>query len=287
MADEWELRLTRVPEGTHRAKSRNTPGADRDLLYKDGTNDLLGPTESRPVDLEELVGTYGHDTCRYDSAPRADVRQQDFEETLARIVDIAEVAIPFYIEHVHPFVKQKVADVAEWRRTKTKKPSRREPNSKPAVPAVTAAPAPPSSEVDAAVSEPPIVLTGDQFRQQVFLTLEAERWVAQRKEALSRAVVVDDDDLTPELRSAINMVLEGRSYQLDDETVALLAAYFRETRFMDAEEQMVPRTEEPDTVLRLAGRQDADLAGPVTRTPLRAATGPRKFDQPRNVDVAP
>ena len=53
MAEEWQLRSVRVPKGTHLANSKGTPGAQRDLLYTNGTNALVGPAESVPVDKEE------------------------------------------------------------------------------------------------------------------------------------------------------------------------------------------------------------------------------------------
>lgn len=53
LGDDLELRLVRRPEGSRRSKSTGTPGAERDLL-RDSSGALLGPTESFPVDTEEL-----------------------------------------------------------------------------------------------------------------------------------------------------------------------------------------------------------------------------------------
>lgn len=55
MNDDEELRWVRRREGTHRSESRATRGYERDLLRDDDTRNLLGPTESRPADIDEIV----------------------------------------------------------------------------------------------------------------------------------------------------------------------------------------------------------------------------------------
>lgn len=42
-------------EASTRHGSRDAPGYDRDLFHDDGTKDLLGPTESRSGDIDEIV----------------------------------------------------------------------------------------------------------------------------------------------------------------------------------------------------------------------------------------
>ena len=58
--DEWELRQVRLPTGAHRSRSTDTPGADRELLFDD-QNRNLGPSESVPIDEEELRRRYQGD----------------------------------------------------------------------------------------------------------------------------------------------------------------------------------------------------------------------------------
>lgn len=242
MAEE-ELRWVTKREGAHRPKSRNTPGTDREIWHQDDTNDLLGPTESRAADIEEIVADYGYNS----GPPGSDAKQPDWADLVRQIAEITEVLYPLYRKHVHPFVKEKAAEVAEWHRNRTKKPGPYvDTQPQPDDQVVTAAP---STEVDASATEP-IVLTRDQFQHQVLLTLAAQRWVDQRKEALSRSVVVDDD-LTPELRGAINLILDGKVDQVDDEIATLLAVYFRDALAADAQEQTLPVTGKPAKVLRL------------------------------------
>lgn len=229
-------------DGAHRTRSRHTPGTERDLWRSDDTEAIRGPTESRPATLDDFADAFG-----YQPDPPRTNQEQDFQETLDQIAEIAEVVIPLYRKHVQPFVKEKVAEVAEWHRSKAEKPGRRYVETQPALPAEPAVAATPAG-ADPAVAEPTIVLTRDQFQQQVLLTLAAQRWLDQRKEALSRADVVDDD-LTPQLRSAINLVLAGKADQLDSEVAMLLAAYFREALAVVAEEQALPVTAQPQNVL--------------------------------------
>lgn len=57
--DEWQLRYVRVPKGTHLSDSRASAGVERDLLREDGTNKLLGPTESVAADSASLYASSG------------------------------------------------------------------------------------------------------------------------------------------------------------------------------------------------------------------------------------
>jgi hypothetical protein len=104
---EWELRLVRRPPGTHRSKSSDTPGADRDLLRKDGTNELLGPTESVPVSDDDLYEMYRRD--RYEDAPPPSVNdfftpEQKAELEAAFNLWLHEIAMPWIENTAFPWV---------------------------------------------------------------------------------------------------------------------------------------------------------------------------------------
>jgi hypothetical protein len=112
--DEWELRETRRPKGTHRSRSSETPGADRELLREDGTNRNLGASESRPVDEEAL-------RRRYQSGPAspasAAARQRQlspgqrlFIETAAELSfdALKEIALPYVRDRILPKAKAKI-----------------------------------------------------------------------------------------------------------------------------------------------------------------------------------
>lgn len=75
--EEWQLRRVRVPKGTHFSGSKDTPGAERELLREDGTNKLLGPPESFPVDEDPMLGVHAYAP---DSPRRADARELSPEQ---------------------------------------------------------------------------------------------------------------------------------------------------------------------------------------------------------------
>jgi hypothetical protein len=56
---------------------------------------------------------------------------------------------------------------------------------------------------------------------------------------------VVDDTLTPELESAINLVLEGKGYLLDDAGTALLGDYLREAQLIAEAEPLAVRSDNP------------------------------------------
>ncbi len=78
--DEWVRREVRIPRGTHLSKSRDSEGAERDLLREDGTNRLLGPTESRSVEEGDLYHAFS-----YESAP-----SQDSAEPVTPLTEIPQ-----------------------------------------------------------------------------------------------------------------------------------------------------------------------------------------------------
>ena len=88
MDDEWVRREVRIPKGTHLSKSKDSAGAERDLLREDGTNRLLGPTESRSVEEDDL-----HRAYPYESVPSPD----SGEPELPLLAGLAEAAITGFV----------------------------------------------------------------------------------------------------------------------------------------------------------------------------------------------
>ncbi|MBC7594286.1 MAG: hypothetical protein H7288_10150, partial [Kineosporiaceae bacterium] len=82
-----ELRWERVPDGARRSRSMRTPGYERDLL-RDGSGNLLGPTESRPASIDEALRSHDRPTGR------ADFRQQAAEA----VIDGAITALTPYVK---------------------------------------------------------------------------------------------------------------------------------------------------------------------------------------------
>ncbi|AQP44935.1 hypothetical protein RPIT_09160 [Tessaracoccus flavus] len=89
MNDDEELRWVRRREGTHRSESRATRGYERDLLRDDDTRNLLGPTESRPADIDEIVRSRG---------PVGPARPSPGQEFRYQVGDAIMEALAPYIE---------------------------------------------------------------------------------------------------------------------------------------------------------------------------------------------
>src|SRR5262245_36864311 len=104
MADEWQLRRVRVPKGTHFSDSKETPGAERELLREDGTNKLLGPPESFPVDQDAMYGVPAYEPDLPSSAgePELSPSQQALADAIADLFEtvIREAVIPVVKEYV-------------------------------------------------------------------------------------------------------------------------------------------------------------------------------------------
>jgi hypothetical protein len=114
---DWPLRWVRIPEGTHLSKSKDIPGVERDLLREDGTNKLLGSTESFPADEDTLYRVHSREK---DSPRSADARElSPTQQALARAVEgvldlvRTRVVIPVYREIVAPAIERKLSRVAK------------------------------------------------------------------------------------------------------------------------------------------------------------------------------
>lgn len=226
MADEWEPRMVRRPDGAKRAKAKGGHGTDRELMY-DSDGKLLGPAESREPDEGELERLLGLDHPPSYNSNELTPRQRAAAEALGNasveiLATIAqEVAVPIMKDYVVPAFKERVSEVIEAARTNAAERRERRHSRKAAIMAAATS----ASGATVAEVEPTITMTGEQFREHVRLNARAQQWVNQHKDMLSR-VVVDDGQLTPQLQDAIRLVLDGRSHELDDDVLAQLTDYF-------------------------------------------------------------
>lgn len=118
MEDEWELRKVRKRQGAQRSRSSGTPGAERDLWRDKETGSLLGPTESIPVDEDELRSIYGGGTTgRAPSeakdepgglSPAQEIMVEFFSEQVDKLLD--EYVIPALKERGLPALRKKWGD---------------------------------------------------------------------------------------------------------------------------------------------------------------------------------
>ncbi|MFD5097889.1 hypothetical protein [Streptomyces albidochromogenes] len=218
MNQDWHLRYVRIPEGAHLSDSKETVGAQRDLLREDGTNKLLGPTESIPADEDALLRVHALSPA-----------QQLVAEVLKEVA--REVVVPILMEVVAPAVKRNVSRMVKSLLSATRAAGDRADAAELAVQPETP-PADSSKEMATAVEEPQISMSSEEYRESLIAVLAAEGFAARQKRMLSNAII-QDDDLSPALRSAITLVLEGNASSLDEETREEVVRFLSRARIAD------------------------------------------------------
>ena len=228
--DEWELREVRRPQGTHRSRSTETPGADRELLRENGTNRNLGPSESRAVDEEALRQRYQGDGVRYGSKvsmPPHELTTGQRALLEAITVVVREVVVPVLRDVAVPAAKTKLSEMAERRRAKalqrgivdaqSEKADDVEVSGQQTKDEVPAAP-----EVE--VAEPVIEMRRSEL-SAAQLELRITEEYADRLRWLLAHAVVSEEDSSPELEQTLSAVLEGRADELDEEEEETVAEF--------------------------------------------------------------
>ncbi|QNA72475.1 hypothetical protein C8250_011605 [Streptomyces sp. So13.3] len=241
MNHEWHLRFVRIPEGTHLSGSKDSLGIERDLLREDGTNKLLGPTESFPADVGALLRDHAYKT---DCLRNADVRelsptQQALADAIAEALEVVvrEFVVPVFREVVAPAVMRKLSGITRSLLSAIIEARGQAGTTELAVPTATP-PADSSKELDAAVEEPTLSMSSAEFWERLIAALVAEEFAAAQKVMISNARI-EDGDLSPELKSAIKLVLEKNASLLDEEMLEFLSG----ARFAEGE-YLLPGKEE-------------------------------------------
>lgn len=249
--DDLELRLVRRPEGSRRSKSTGTPGAERDLLRgSDGA--LLGPTESFPVDNDELRKALARSepTRReFDVQGRSPGKQMavDIATDVAYIV-VREAVAQVYHLVIAPKVRAKWAELKQGRR-----PGQGQVGSDASTSKLVAADLEQVDErsTDLAVESPTTVMDSVEFRQRLALMLAAENFAVEQRRLLSAAQISDAADLPPELADAMKRVLEEDTASLDDVSLQLLMDFLlsSDPELLDpvgSGDEPIPELETPD-----------------------------------------
>lgn len=234
-----ELRLVRRKKDTVRSKSSKSDEYESDLLRDKNTKSLAGPTESRPVDEEELRRRYQHDP-NFDSSDSAPDPAQDRElspgeqalaNALAGVATlfINDFLVPFVREVTLPSAKAKLNERAERRRAKDSerkkvvaKALRRETMERGSVDE-----AQPESGANLASREPSIPLSRSDFMLAQLQLKLAEEYAAQRRWIIAHAEV-KDQDLSSQLERSLSLMLEGRADELDEEQRQAVASFIHE-----------------------------------------------------------
>lgn len=237
--DEWFPREVRIPKGTHLSDSRNTPGAERNLLREDGTNRLLGPTESREVKSDVFASssrTPGAGSPNYEYDSRGHILgQEKLSPSQQAIVDalfellaqtIREFVIPAAREHIFPWAVQKVGELVERIRVTSIKVVERA-----AKPSITVQPPKNTTQdangPDAAATRAQVRMSQAELIKGMNEVLQAEKFLTERKKLLADALR-EGKDLPAELIRVIEQV-GGDTPTLDEGAFGVLADFSSRT----------------------------------------------------------
>lgn len=222
-----ELRVVRRAKGTHRSKSRTTPGYDRDLLRDE--EDLRGPSESRPATAADVEEHLGVRPWELDSE-RSEVELTPGQRLGATLVEVAAEVIGNLASDPE---MQELAGEA-WKKLKAgvldRRAKRREVRNARIVAQLEAMEwrpetAPPElpDDIVVVVAEPPSEgVSAEEYAELLRVRLLA-RLVAEQAEARLNSVHVQDDDQLPaELRAAHQAALTADLQDLDPRTLELL-----------------------------------------------------------------
>jgi hypothetical protein len=207
MNRDEELRLVRLREGTHRPASKENPGYDRDLL-RDNDGNLLGPTESRSVNIDEIIRSH--------VPPRPTAAQQIASQL---VIDIMDALRPHVMDAVDVAVDNKlgVPKLLKWIKSKAAQRKADRSGHSPS----------PSTQrdvafVDGTVDETgtlevrKLSVTSEQYQALQILALEADQRAAHMRQLLANVEV--RDDAIP-VESGASAVLEGTASLLDEATL--------------------------------------------------------------------
>ncbi|TYL51178.1 hypothetical protein [Agromyces mariniharenae] len=238
-----EIRLVRRKKDTYRSNSSKSDAFESDLLRNKGTRNVAGPTESRPIDEAELRRRYQGDPA-YGPQREPSPAQQALADAIIELstVLIREFVVPVVREVALPAAKAKLSEFAERRRFNAL--VRAEIRARALAANVVEVEVveetePGSTAADVEVAAPGIAVTrSDLLLAQLQLKL-AEDFVAQQRWLLAHAEVTDED-LSPELKQSVSLMLEGRADQLDDGQREAVAVFLQEAREAAAAKRTLP-----------------------------------------------
>lgn len=230
MSHDEELRWVRRHERTHRSGSRANPGYERDLLREDDTENLLGPTESRPADIDEIVRS------RRPPTPPQPILGEEFRYQLGDA--IMDALAPYIERGVDVAVDAAVLGISRLWRWATVKPSERtrtvgrENKSErfdAKAEALPVADAVDTHETSEAIALKPRSMTAEQYQAILLSALLADQYAAHARKMLAN-VRIHDEALPVELERAIKAALDGPTPVVDDATLAQVVELLRESK---------------------------------------------------------
>lgn len=238
MSHDEELRWVRRREGAHRSSSRATAGYERDLLREDNTENLLGPTESRPADIGEIVRSHR-------PAPTRPTPGQEFGYQL--VDAIMEALAPHIDRGVDAAVDSARLGISKLWRWATRGPSplkttverlRESESADSKVETVLVAASASIDDMPEALALQPQSITVEEYQAILLSALMADQYAARARQVLAN-VRVRGDALPTELGSAVRAALEGPTPVIDEESLAQVVELLRASRTPDGEFMLV------------------------------------------------
>lgn len=248
MSPDEELRWVRRREGTRRSGSKETAGYDRDLLRDNGTGNLLGPTESRPANIDEIIRSH---TSALPSRPTA--RQVILEV-------IMEAAEPYIRRGVDAAFDAAVRGGSKlWERAVSKRAQGTgEKSHQSSSGSAQKVPVPATAETrdEAGTLEVrKLSVTSEQYQAMHFSALEAEQFAARVRQLLDNVEV--RDGAIP-VESGASAALEVTASSLDEATLRCAVAQLLDGgRTVDGE-FILAKNQDTDDQLRTIDEQPVE-----------------------------
>jgi len=213
-----ELRYVKMPDGAQRSRSTKTPNYESDLLFRSGKT--VGPTESRPATVEEILRSHG--PAQAGAAFRQQAAEAALGAAFAALTPYVQKAVEYGLESSVKGVSRLVgwakAKVAE-RKSSAELAEGEEPTE-----IVEAEIVDDEASIGTGLKEATPPITGEEYRARLLAALAAERYAAEEKRRLADMNVADDA-LPSELKAALRAALERPASLLDDETLAVVVEF--------------------------------------------------------------
>lgn len=215
----YEHRIVRRPTDSHRSSSHKSRGAESDLLRQNGTNRLMGPTESYSIEEATRLGICPpHSAGPEGPAGRTLTTGQT---VLAQV--LSDVAVAVTVQFVLPAVERGVRRIAG--RTRSAKAC-----DAPRRGAEVAVPRPDESGVSQSRLSPawqasPITMTNLEYQEQLRNLIRAEDFVLRCRAHLANVRIVDGV-VPEELQQVFARLIENGACALDDVELAAVIRFF-------------------------------------------------------------
>ena len=201
----FEERIVRIPVDAHRSKSHKGSGAASDLLRQNGTNKLLGPTESYSIEEARRLGI---PTSRPD-APRGSGREglTPAQQLAAQV--LGEVLEAVVVQVVAPAVGRQVRKLAYRTREAIRRDEHQSRSVEAAMEPSRADTTTPN--LHPSVKTDQVMMSAEEFAHRLREALFADAYAAWQRDQLSNAQI-EDGTAPPELQRTLEkLLIDGAS----------------------------------------------------------------------------